>query len=144
MKITVLFVTLKTLRMIILNLSNTLKISSISLSSCKNCFMLDLIQLNAFPFILLTANNVFRSSLIVLKAKYSFNCNNQFFNFVRCSLKIFDLNILMLLNSSDIVALLLSLFFILKSDGLSLITVFSVLFSLVLGIEVLTFEVDIL
>ena len=130
--------------MIILNLSNTLKILSMFLLSCKNCFMLDLIQLNVFSFILLTTNNVFRSFFIMLKAKYSFNYNNQFFNFVRCSLKIFDLIILILLNSSDVVASLLSLFFISISDELFLITVFLLLFPLVLGVEVLTFEINIL
>ena len=130
--------------MIILNLLNTLKILPLSLLLCKNCFMLDLIQLNAFPFILLTTNSGFRSSLIMLKAKYSFNCNNQFFNFVRCSLKIFNLIILILLNFSDVVAPLLLLFFISTSDELSLINVFPLLFPLMLGVEVLTSEIDIL
>ena len=130
--------------MIILNLSNTLKISSISLSSYKNCFMLNLIQLNAFSFILLTTNSVFRAFLIVLKAKYSFSWNNQFSNSVRCSLKIFDLIILMLLNFFDVLASPLSLFYISTSDKLFLITVFSVLFPLVLKIKVLTFKINIL
>ena len=144
MKIIVSFVTLKTLHMIILNLSNTLKIPPMSLSSCKNCFILDLIQLNAFSFILLTTNNVFRLFFIILKTKYNFNCSNQFSNFVRCSLKIFDLIILMLLNFSDVVASLLSLFFISTSDELFLIIIFSLLFSLVLKVEVLTSEINIL
>ena len=130
--------------MIILNLSNTLKISPMFLSSCKNCFMLNLIQLNAFSFILLTMNNVFRSFFIVLKIKYSFNCHNQFFNSVRCSLKIFDLIILMLLNFFNVVASLLSLFFISTFDELSLITVFFLLFPPVLRVEILTFEINIL
>ena len=145
-KITVSFVTLKIFRMIILNLLNTLKISSIYLSFYKNCFMLNLIQLNVFSFILLTANSVFRSFFIVLKTKYNFSYNNQFFNSVRCSLKIFDLIILILLNSSDIVAslLLLLLFFISISNELSLLIIFLLLFSLVLEIEVLTSEIDIL
>ena len=130
--------------MIILNLSNTLKIPSIFLSSCKNWFMLDLIQLNAFSFILLTMNSVFRLFFIVLKAKYSFNCNNQFVNFVRCSLKIFNLIILMLLNFSDVVASLLLLHFISTSDELSLITVFLLLFPFMLKIEVLIPEINIL
>ena len=132
--------------MIILNLSNMLKISPMFLSLCKNCFMLDLIQLNVFSFILLTTNNVFRSFFIALKAKYSFSWNNQFFSFVRWSLKIFDLIILMLLNSFDVVAslLLLSLFFISTSSELSLITVFSLLFPLVLRVGILTSEIDIL
>ena len=132
--------------MIILNLLNILKISSIFLLSCKNCFILDLIQLNAFSFILLIANNVFRSSFIVLKTKYSFKWNNQFFNSVRWSLKIFDLIILILLNFSDIVIslLLLLLFFISTSNELSLIIVFSLLFPLVLKIEILISEINIL
>ena len=131
-KITVSFVTLKTLCMIILNLSNTLNILSMSLSLYKNCFMLDLIQLKAFSFILLTANNIFQSSFIVLKAKYSFSWNNQFFNSVRWSLKIFDLIILMLLNFSDVVVqlLLIFLFFISTLDELFLITVFFYCFRL--------------
>ena len=146
MKVNVLFVTLKILRIIILNLSNTLKILSMFLSLCKNCFMLDLIQLNAFSFILLTINSVFRSFFIMLKVKYNLSWSNQFFNSVRWSLKIFGLIILMLLNSFDVIASLLSLslFFILTSDELSLITVFSLLFSLVLRIEILTFKINIL
>ena len=132
--------------MIILNLSNTLKISSMFLLLWKNYFMLDLIQLNAFSSILLTTNNVFRLFLIALKTKYSFSWSNQFFSFVRFSLKIFDLTILMLLNSFDIVAslLLLSLFFISTPDELSLITIFLLLFPLVLEIEVLTSKINIL
>ena len=145
-KVAVSFVTLnsKTFCMIILNMSNTLKIPPMSLLSCKNCFMLDLIQLNAFLFILLTANSVFRSFFIVLKTKYNFSWSNQFSSSVRCSLKIFGLIILMLLSSSDIIAPLLSLFFISTSDGWSLITVFPLLFSLVLEVEILTSEVYIL
>ena len=131
---TISFVILKIFRMIILNLLNTLKISSMSLPLCKDCFMLNLTQLNAFSIILLTTNNVFRLSFIVLKAKYDFSWNNQFSNFVRWSLKIFDLIILMLLNSSNVVASLLSLllFFISIFNELLMLIIFSLLFPLVL------------
>ena len=130
--------------MIILNLSNTLKILSMFLSLYKNCFMLNLIQLNVFSFVLLMTNHVFRSFSIVLKTKYNFNYKNQFSNSVRCSLKIFDLISLMLLNFSDVVASLLLLFFISTSNELSLIIDFLLLFSLVLKIEVLISEINIL
>ena len=123
----ILFVTLKTLRMIILNLSNILNNSLMFLLSYKNHFILNMIQLNVFWFILIITYNVFRSFLLELKIKYSFNYNNKFFNFVRYLLKIFDLIILKLVDYSRVVTSLLlsSLFCISIINQLTIIIVLS-------------------
>ena len=89
--------------------------------------------------------NIFLSSFIELKAKYNSNYKSQFFNFVRCSLKILNFVILILLNSSRVIILLLfwSLFFIWISDKLLILIVFSLLLSFALRIEIQVFELNI-